>query len=268
MYAIYAFISIPFTHINSQSSAEVSDTAATDNPPRLSDLAAPTKKNKLEPASPTDSEGSGPNTPPRRSPPLPSTMTPKHESKVKQIRQQVRDMTWQDPLSQGSSISAEPTIILEEPQEDDNERPALVDGDVSSKSDKIYDIQEDDLEKGAFETPPPLTKIQDKVTLSGMQKDPNGESIKRPREDPDVDDNPRETKRPSPPPAKEPVKESPAASTSTATATAATVGILNEFFPLLIRITTEWFLIFCIHDLTVWSSQSRSFCMVSFSKQY
>lgn len=211
-------------------------------------MAAPTKKNKVDPASPSDSEGSEPTTPPKRSPQLTAIMTPQHESKVKQIRKRVEDMTWQDPQSQSQSqsqsrpyaISGQHTILLDPTDEADGKK---ADADqVADDNNRAFD----DLEKGVSDH---KRKLGESAIL---EKDyVNGETAKRPRDDADVDANPRETKRPSPPPP--PSKEQQSEETNE---TSPPVKTPNVRFQVPISyfayLNEERLPVFCFRDITIW----------------
>jgi Ran-binding protein 3 len=154
-------------------------------------------------------------------------MTPQHESKVKHIRQRVEDMNWQDAKKKENGVSCEPTAILEADEELEEDKSPNAEHEVGTKSesDKAPEDLDDDLEKGILgDQSSSKRKLQDRTVSSFSQKElVNGESAKRPRDEPDIDVNPRDSKRPSPPPSKEAKNAVLVASSSNAAPNAPTV---------------------------------------------
>ena len=158
-----------------------------------------------------------PQTPPEESTPLSLATSPRHESKVKQIRQRVEDLSWQDradssmtPDSQVEykdtngrvlehprpSPTTEPTGnqengLIEFPTRDDAREPSL----LASESTTLPTEHDSDHSL--------KRKLADRsISYAVAAADPRQDHSKRPRDDPDADPNPREVKRISPPPPK------------------------------------------------------------------
>ncbi|KAJ7252545.1 hypothetical protein C8J57DRAFT_1474187 [Mycena rebaudengoi] len=158
----------------------------------------PAKKNRLHLDSTAEEEDGGVPRSRSQSPPAETIASPPQEMKmrVRQISQGVEDLSWKTM----KNAAAEKQHEDDEPTEikvDAEEPPALAEGDVVSRRDSDSDSGE--REKGL------KRKFLERGSSAGPQE--NGdepkaptEALKRPRDDSDKDDNPRETKRPSPPP--------------------------------------------------------------------
>ncbi|KAF7356426.1 Brefeldin A resistance protein [Mycena venus] len=215
--------------------------STTDTDPLLRDARTPAKKNRLHLDS-TAEEEDGVMTRSRSRSPSPGldvdvdgdlSVSPPQEMKirVRQISQGVEDLSWQNmknaspekPVSQlGDSDpvesadadgSTEIKVDAEEPSSSDGaldipatEDVSAVSAGLSSQRDSDSDSGEKEkglkrkfLERGSSAGPPE----------NGDESKAPAEPLKRLRDDPDKDENPRETKRPSPPPEKSAAKSAP-----------------------------------------------------------
>lgn len=213
----------------------------------------PAKKNRLQSISPEDEDEdeTTPHTPPTATSALPIT-SPAHESKVTHIGQRVKDLSWkdnnpnasdslvpdlesdeqmisnkssptpQDPFTDEAAVDQIPpeqplpTVDIPEenvqmsqdpvaPQtaEDFSELPGV----QPSTSDTIQ------MEPDADKERPLKRKLDAPATDDTLTKSLSQDSAKRPRDQSDVDDNPREAKRITPPPASEAVRAAPVVET-------------------------------------------------------
>ncbi|KZT43161.1 hypothetical protein SISSUDRAFT_1057928 [Sistotremastrum suecicum HHB10207 ss-3] len=203
----------------------------------------PTKKNRLQSISPEDEddEEANPHTPPTATSALPIT-SPAHESKVTHIGQRVKDLSWKDKNPNGSDslvldqesdeqmTSNKSSPTPQDPFTDDaavDQEPAqqplsdIPDENVQMSQDPVVSQATEGSSEMPNDQPTALETIQSepdpdkerslkrKLDVPAPEETPAKplvqESAKRLRDDSDVDDNPRETKRITPPPATEPV---------------------------------------------------------------
>ncbi|KAJ6519017.1 hypothetical protein C8R45DRAFT_950025 [Mycena sanguinolenta] len=196
--------------------------STSDTDPLLREARTPAKKNRVHLDS-TAEEEDGPMTRSRSRSPSPGldadvSVSPPHEMKirVRQISQGVEDLSWQNmknaspekltTLLVGSDPdgSTEIKVDAEEPPSSDGaiDVPVFESSGVApavplSRRDSDSDSGEKEkglkrkyLERGSSAGPPE----------NGDDSKAPAEPLKRLRDDPDKDENPRETKRPSPPP--------------------------------------------------------------------
>jgi Ran-binding protein 3 len=150
-------------------------------------------------------------TPPQAGSPSPDVTSPQHEIKVRQISQGVEDISWKtksqdDSIAEQAIIPTEPSPISSEPADVEvtpiAEPPAeTTETDVAPVAPAPQDSTESlESDKGL------KRKLSERASSAGPEiesKASTAETQKRPRDDADKDDNPREAKRPSPPPEKE-----------------------------------------------------------------
>jgi Ran-binding protein 3 len=203
------------------------------------EVEAPPKKNRLQSSGRTDS--SPPPTTPPATEGLPLGTSPPHESKVRQIRKRVKDLSWKEAhrrrSDEGSAGEVDPQD--DGPEAGDAASEGKAEDDDSSKSVSAKsDSDKEEVERAGISkvataevtagsparvsTPPlspphvpstslpePATAVEDKLpendsaltTAARLSPDPESCQGKRRRDD--GDQNPRETKRISPPPDKE-----------------------------------------------------------------
>lgn len=172
------------------------------------------------------------------------SVSPPHDVKVRQISQGVEDMKWQQSLEsqQEAGPNSQPNIA---PSQDVDETQSSIEptqvvcgaGSTPAPSSSfvsVEDATEEAQEAQDIASSLPHTrrtsesddsepdkglkrKLADRAASLGPESGPSmitptTETAKRPRDDPDQDDNPRVSKRPSPPP--EQNKESPPAPVS------------------------------------------------------
>ena len=201
------------------------------------DRRTPAKKNRIQLDITEEEEDVvlGARTPPSsHTPPL--SMSPPHEVKVRQISQGVEEITWQSPVkAKVANHVAEDDLVSATEADDDVGDPlatellapvntTTIDGVVppdsaDSLQGSVMESREEDLEAGpspsnavaspacrpdsdsdGMEKEKGLKRKFGARAISVVQRDFAAEPMKRQRDDPDKDDNPRETKRPSPPP--------------------------------------------------------------------
>ncbi|KAJ7300877.1 hypothetical protein DFH08DRAFT_907770 [Mycena albidolilacea] len=194
--------------------------SSNDTDPLLREARTPAKKNRLHLDSTAEEEDSVMTRSRSRSPGLDGdgdvSVSPPHEMKirVRQISQGVEDLSWQNmqnaspekakaldsqpedsDLIESGDGSAEIKVdppssdgALDVPPTDAVTVPARRDSD-SDSGEKEKGLKRKFLERGSSAGPPENGDTQAAA-----------EPLKRPRDDPDKDENPRETKRPSPPP--------------------------------------------------------------------
>jgi hypothetical protein len=192
----------------------------------------PAKKNRLNLATTEEEEdvASGSRTP-SYSPPLGTS--PPHEVKIRQISRGVEDLTWQNGVKNIISEDDAPQIVVESDAKAVPEIHAQAPTEVTDASDEDTKTPPEDgtdvltppVDDGAADGDDEVVDDQTGQALSevgekekGVKRkysaritsgnilnvEPTIEQLKRPRDDSDKDDNPRETKRPSPPPESEP----------------------------------------------------------------
>ncbi|KIJ55473.1 hypothetical protein M422DRAFT_220165 [Sphaerobolus stellatus SS14] len=180
------------------------DTKETEGPP---------KKNRLKTAEGDDGEmgeDSRPVTPSSTSPIL--STSPRHDSKVRQIRRRVKDLSWKEGRRKAAETT-EPVAGATDLQDDDVEviSDGKQDEDDSSKSVSVKSDSEKE-ENGPKDTTHAKTasgsdmdaepSVSTSEVTSGRLSPDTGNCQGKRRRD-DTDQNPRETKRVTPPPDQE-----------------------------------------------------------------
>jgi Ran-binding protein 3 len=207
------------------------------------DSVTPLKKNRrrLDPTVEEEDNGSGSGGSGSTTPPI--LVSPRQEMriKVRQISQGVEDISWKNmqhaydkdedvEIDSLSEATLEPALKLTTQKDKVNCR-AVMDGDDSSPttpdisllSQSIQNVQDDATTSNLSPNTPTRPRkgsdsgekgLKRKFLERGTSQGPADEEsnhvpepLKRPRDESDKDDNPRETKRPSPPPS--PPKPSP-----------------------------------------------------------
>ncbi|KAH7922613.1 hypothetical protein BV22DRAFT_1131270 [Leucogyrophana mollusca] len=149
--------------------------------------------------------------------------SPPHEIKVRQISQGVEDISWRQTLAQDKE--SQETCDVEEDRDtdkdaEDEQASIPQEGGLGAPDGSLVEADEaldatpslpstrraSDSDGGGEQEKGLKRKLADRGTSQGPEggpttsANPTTEAAKRPRDDPDADDNPRETKRPSPPP--------------------------------------------------------------------
>ncbi|KAF9466168.1 hypothetical protein BDZ94DRAFT_1213575 [Collybia nuda] len=182
--------------------------AALDVDPLSKEARTPAKKNRRQLDTTQEEEDVTPRSRSNSGSP-PSSVSPPQEMKMKvrQISQGVEDLSWRnmkavtpernievDPKNSPSTIrgnengSLSSDVITEAPGDEHPTTPDNLEVCEPDSGDK--GLKRKFLERGTSQGPPEVNNTSQAST----------EAVKRPRDDPDKDDNPRETKRPSPPP--------------------------------------------------------------------
>ncbi|KAF7308346.1 Nuclear protein export protein [Mycena chlorophos] len=156
-------------------------------PSGSSDIRVPAKKNRRELGSTAEEEGRGASRSPSPADQEPGvSASPPQEMKIRmrQLSQGVEDLRWQQNQSPSddAEIENEATVA---PTVDSTEDVKNGHEEISDKDEKDKGLKRKYLERGTSSEP-----VQQET----------GEALKRPRDDPETDENPRETKRPTPPP--------------------------------------------------------------------
>ncbi|KAF8555657.1 hypothetical protein OG21DRAFT_1521612 [Imleria badia] len=154
--------------------------------------------------------------------------SPPHDVKVRQISQGVEDIKWQQSLEDGGP-NAQPNITPSQDAGEMQRRIELTQAVLASQSTSgppssfasVEDVTEEAEEQDRASSLPHTRrpsdsdggepekglkrKLADRATSLGPESGPStltpaAETVKRPRDDADKDDNPRVSKRPSPPP--------------------------------------------------------------------
>ncbi|KAJ7625492.1 hypothetical protein FB45DRAFT_795632 [Roridomyces roridus] len=171
--------------------------ASSDSDPlarEYKDARTPAKKNRIHLDSTAEEEDGTITRSRSPSPVMHIAVSPPQEMKirVRQISQGVEDISWQNmqnasPAKDGATA---PTVESTEIQVDTEEAATSRRDSDSESGEKEKGLKRKFLERGTSVGPPE----------AGDEPTAQPEPLKRPRDDPDKDENPRETKRPSPPP--------------------------------------------------------------------
>ncbi|KAF9033432.1 hypothetical protein BDZ89DRAFT_1062890 [Hymenopellis radicata] len=188
----------------------------------LKEIRAPKKKNRLQLDSTAEEDDSGSRS--RSSSPTPAVDSPPQEMKirVRQISQGVEDLNWRNMHKSDDDLPPKMSVdgqTVPEETQDDNKMDVPVDDSPASSSQpqSVNDPQQipvditlalngthsrrdSDSDSGEREKGLKRKYPERGPSQGPPENDAVPETSKRPRDDADKDDNPRETKRPSPPP--------------------------------------------------------------------